>query len=41
MANEQRQQRRFIDNGSAFRKAGERYAELEGKLPKASAADDS
>jgi hypothetical protein len=41
VANEQRQQRRFIDNGSAFKKAGERYAELEGKLPKVSAADDS
>ena len=41
VANEQRQQRKFIDNGSAFRKAGERYAGLEGKLPKASAADDS
>src|SRR5262249_17852955 len=39
-ANEQRQQRKFIDDGSAFRKAGERYAGLEGKL-KASAADDS
>jgi hypothetical protein len=41
VANEQRQQRKFIDDGSAFRKAGERYAGLEGKLPKASAADDS
>jgi hypothetical protein len=41
VANEQRQQRRFIDDGTAFRKAGERYAGLAGKLPKASAADDS
>jgi hypothetical protein len=41
VANEQRQQRKFIDDGSAFRKAGERYAGLEGKLPKSSAADDS
>jgi hypothetical protein len=41
VANQQRQQRKFIDNGSAFKKAGERYAGLEGKLPKASAADDS
>jgi hypothetical protein len=41
VANEQRQQRKFIDDGSAFKKAGERYAGLEGKLPKASAADDS
>jgi hypothetical protein len=41
VANEQRQQRKFIDDGTAFRKAGERYAGLEGKLPKASATDDS
>ena len=41
VANQQRQQRKFIDDGSAFRKAGERYAGLEGKLPKASATDDS
>jgi hypothetical protein len=41
VANEQRQQRKFIDNGSAFKKANERYAGLESKLPKASAADDS
>jgi len=41
VANEQRQQRKFIDDGSNFRKAGERYAKLEGKLPKASATDDS
>ncbi|SIO62801.1 hypothetical protein SAMN05444166_7154 [Singulisphaera sp. GP187] len=40
VANEQRQQRRFIDNGSAFKKAGERYAGLEGKLPKSPAAGD-
>ncbi len=41
VANQQRQQRKFIDDGSTFRKAGERYAGLEGKLPKASTADDS
>jgi len=41
VANEQRQQRKFIDDGSTFRKAGERYAGLESKLPKASATDDS
>jgi len=41
VANEQRRQRKFIDEGSVFRKAGQRYAALEGKLPKASAADDS
>ena len=40
VANQQRQQRKFIDDGSAFRKAGERYAGLEGKLPKASSATD-
>jgi len=41
VANEQRQQRKFIDDGSAFRKAGERYAGLKGKLPKDTATDDS
>ena len=41
VANEQRQQRKFIDNGSAFRKAGERYAGLERKLPKDTATDNS
>jgi hypothetical protein len=41
VANEQRQQRKYIDDGSSFRKAGEKYAVLETKLPKASAADDS
>jgi hypothetical protein len=41
VANEQRQQRKFIDNGSAFWKAGERYAGLEGKLPKDTATDNS
>jgi hypothetical protein len=41
VANEQRQQRKFIDDGSAFRKAGERYAGLQGKLPKAAASDTS
>jgi hypothetical protein len=41
VANEQRQQRKFIDNGQAFRKAGERYAGLERKLPKDTATDKS
>jgi hypothetical protein len=41
VANEQRQQRKFIDDGSTFRKAGERYAGLESKLPKGSATDGS
>jgi hypothetical protein len=41
VANEQRQQRKFIDNGSAFRKAGETYAGLERKLPKDTATDNS
>ncbi len=36
VANEQRQQRKYIDDGSSFRKAGERYKGLEGKLPKPS-----
>ena|GEM_PF-2915899 len=39
VANQQRQQRKFIDNGSAFKKAGERYAGLETKLPKAPVTD--
>jgi hypothetical protein len=41
VANEQRQQRKFIDDGSTFKKAGERYSALEGKLPKAPPTDDS
>jgi hypothetical protein len=41
VANEQRQQRKFIDDGSAFRKAGERYAALKGKLPKDASTDGS
>jgi hypothetical protein len=41
VANEQRQQRKYIDDGSTFRKAGERYAGLKGKLPKDTAADGS
>jgi hypothetical protein len=41
VANEQRLQRKFIDDGSVFRKAGERYAALEGRLPKDTATDDS
>jgi hypothetical protein len=41
VANEQRRQRKYIDDGPTFRKAGETYAGLERKLPKASAADDS
>ena len=40
VANEQRQQRKYIDDGSSFKKAGERYAGLEGKLPKPSVTDD-
>ncbi|WP_435019909.1 hypothetical protein TA3x_001542 [Tundrisphaera sp. TA3] len=40
VADEQRQQRKFIDDGASFRKARERYAALESKLPKASAAGD-
>jgi hypothetical protein len=39
VANEQRQQRKFIDDGSTFRKAGERYASLQNKLPKDTATD--
>ena len=41
VANEQRLQRKFIDDGSAFRKAGERYAGLQGKLPKDTPTDGS
>jgi hypothetical protein len=41
VANEQRQQRKFIDDGSAFRKAGERYAGLKDRLPKDTATDGS
>ncbi len=41
VANEQRQQRKFIDDGSSFRKATERYAGLANKLPKPSTSDDS
>jgi hypothetical protein len=41
VANEQRQQRKFIDDGSAYRKARETYAGLEAKLPKPSIGDDS
>jgi hypothetical protein len=41
VANEQRQQRKFIDDSTAFRKANERYAGLETRLPKPSAGDDS
>jgi hypothetical protein len=41
VANEQRQQRKYIDDGSTFRKAGERYKGLEGKLPKDTATDNS
>jgi hypothetical protein len=39
VANEQRQQRKFIDDGSSFKKANERYAVLKDKLPKDTAAD--
>jgi hypothetical protein len=41
VANEQRQQRKFIDDGSSFRKAGERYAGLKDKLPKPTVNDGS
>jgi hypothetical protein len=41
VANEQRQLRKFIDNGPAFKKAGERYAGLQSKLPKDTAPDNS
>jgi len=41
VANEQRQQRKFIDDASSFRKANERYAGLQSKLPKASPTDDA
>jgi hypothetical protein len=41
VANEQRQQRKYIDDGATFRKAGARYKGLETKLPKPSDADGS
>ena len=41
VANEQRQQRKYIEDGPSFRKVGERYKGLEGKLPKASDIDGS
>ena len=41
VANEQRLQRKFIDDGQAFKKATERYAGLERKLPKDTATDES
>lgn len=41
VANEQRQQRKFIDDASSFRKANERYTGLQSKLPKASPTDDA
>jgi hypothetical protein len=41
VANEQRQQRKFIDDGASFKKAGERYAGLQRKLPKDTAPDGS
>lgn len=41
VANEQRQQRKYIDDGSTFRKAGEKYAGLQTKLPKDTPADGS
>jgi hypothetical protein len=40
VANEQRQQRKYIDDGSSFKKAADRYAGLQPKLPKASATED-
>ncbi len=39
VANEQRQQRKYIDDGSSFKKAGERYKGLADKLPKPSTTD--
>jgi hypothetical protein len=39
VANEQRQQRKFIDDGQSFKKAGERYAGLKDRLPKDTATD--
>jgi hypothetical protein len=41
VANQQRQQRKYIDDGSTFKKAGERYKGLESKLPKPSASEGS
>lgn len=41
VANEQRQQRKFIDDGASFRKAGDRYKGLESKLPKPPVTDES
>ena len=41
VANEQRQQRKYIDDGSSFKKATERYAVLESKLPKDSTPSGS
>jgi hypothetical protein len=41
VANEQRQQRKYIDDGSSFKKANERYAALQNKLPKDKPADGS
>jgi hypothetical protein len=41
VANEQRQQRKFIDDGPSFKKAGERYAGLQNKLPKDTPTDGS
>jgi hypothetical protein len=41
VANEQRQQRKFIDDGASFKKAGVRYTALESKLPKPSASEGS
>ncbi len=41
VANEQRQQRKYIDDGSAFKKATERYAGLASKLPKDSPTKES
>ena len=41
VANEQRQQRKYIDDGPSFKKAGERYKGLQGKLPKDTPPDGS
>jgi hypothetical protein len=39
VANEQRQQRKYIDDGPSFKKANERYAGLQNKLPKDTSTD--
>ena len=41
VANEQRQQRKYIDDGPSFKKAGEKYKVLQDKLPKDAPKDGS